>query len=150
METVERIKRLAESLLAHPSHFIVDVVVSVRRRPSKILVVLDGDEGIGIEDCAELNRRLSVALDQEPPLEGSYLLEVSSPGLDQPLRLLRQYKKNIGRKVRVKTAKGTDEGILAHVTEHGIILQSGKAKNAMKEKEILFAEIEKTVVQVSF
>lgn len=149
MEVTERIRQLAEEQLTNPAHFVVDVVLSWRRNPKKITVILDGDNGISVEDCAELNRTLSVALDREDLIEDSYLLEVTSPGLDQPLRLLRQYKKNIGRRVRVKTASLSAEGILKAVTEQGITLQAGKA-NKPTEMEIPFAEIEKTIVLVSF
>jgi ribosome maturation factor RimP len=102
-----------------------------------------------VEDCAELNRTLSVALDNEDLMEDSYLLEVTSPGLDQPLKLLRQYRKNVGRRVRVTAAAGITEGILRQVTENAIVLETGKAKDKTM-KEIPFTEIEKTIVQVSF
>lgn len=149
MEVTERIRQLAEEQLTNPAHFVVDVVLSLRRNPKKITVILDGDNGISVEDCAELNRTLSVALDKEDIMEDSYLLEVTSPGLDQPLRLLRQYKKNIGRRVRVKTTSFVADGILKAVTEQGITLEAGKGKK-QTEMEIPFKEIEKTIVQVSF
>lgn len=150
MEVTERIRQLAEEQLTNPAHFVVDVVLSVRRKPKKITVVLDGDNGVSVEDCADLNRLLSLALDKEDLFEDSYLLEVTSPGLDQPLRLLRQYKKNIGRKVRVKRTSQTTEGILKSVSEQGIVLLTGKAKNKEEEMAIPFSEIEKTIVLISF
>ncbi len=146
MEITERIRQLAEEQLTNPAHFVVDVVLSMRRNPKKITVILDGDDGISVEDCAELNRMLSVALDKEDFMEDSYLLEVTSPGLGQPLRLLRQYRKNIGRKVRVKATSFAAEGILKEVTEKGIVLKSDK----QADMEIPFSEIEKTIVLVSF
>lgn len=149
MELTTRIRQLAEAQLTNPHHFVVEVVLSLRRNPKKITVVLDGDHGISVEDCAELNRTLSVALDNEDLMEDSYLLEVTSPGLDQPLKLLRQYRKNVGRRVRVKTAAGITEGILRQVTENAIVLETCKAKDKTM-KEIPFTEIEKTIVQVSF
>jgi ribosome maturation factor RimP len=149
MEITKRIRQLAEEQLTDPAHFVVDVVLSLRRNPKKITVILDGDNGISVEDCAELNRTLSVALDKEDLMEDSYLLEVTSPGLDQPLRLLRQYKKNIGRRVRVKATSFAAEGILRTVTEQGITLETDKGKK-QAAMEIPFAEIEKTIVLVSF
>ncbi len=149
MDLSAHIRQLAEAQLTNPAHFVVEVILSLRRTPKKITVVLDGDQGISVEDCAELNRTLSVALDNEEIMEDSYLLEVTSPGLDQPLKLLRQYRKNIGRKVRVKKTTGTAEGILRQVTDHGIVLETGKAAKT-DMLEIPFTEIEKTIVMVSF
>lgn len=149
MDLEARIKQLAEAQLTNPAHFVVDVVLSLRRSPKKITVVLDGDQGISVEDCAELNRTLSVALDNEDVMEDSYLLEVTSPGLDQPLKLVRQYKKNVGRRVRVKSATGTIEGTLQGLTDQGIVLLTGKTKDKTI-KEIPFTEIQKTLVLVSF
>ena len=69
--------------------------------------------GITIDDCANLNRELSKELDEITlSLQDSYLLEVSTPGLDQPLKLKRQYKKNIGRRLKVKLADKAVEGKL--------------------------------------
>ncbi|MCS6973023.1 MAG: ribosome maturation factor RimP [Cyclobacteriaceae bacterium] len=150
MDVAQRIRQLAEEQLTNPAHFVVDVVLSLRRTPKKITVILDGDDGISVEDCAELNRTLSVALDKEDVFEDSYLLEVTSPGLDQPLRLLRQYRKNIGRKVRVKGTSFTAEGVLKAVTDQGIVLQAVKSKKETADREIPFTEIEKTIVLVSF
>jgi ribosome maturation factor RimP len=114
---------------------------------------LDGDKGVGIDDCAELNRMLSDALDKVNLIEGKYLLEISTPGLDHPLQLKRQYFKNRNRKVRVKTMSATIEGLLAGVTDEAITVQqttgSGKKKET-KEITIPFTDINKTFVLVSF
>jgi ribosome maturation factor RimP len=153
MEIQERIRELAEKCLMDDSQFIVDVIVSLRKTPKKVLVILDGDRGAGIDDCANLNRALSEALDKVNLIEGRYLLEVSTPGLDHPLKLKRQYYKNLNRKVRVKTSATTVEGVLAAVTEESVTVHqvtgSGKKKET-KEITIPFADIERTFVLVSF
>ena len=99
------IKKLAESFLKDESHFVVDVICSLRNNPKKLLVILDGDKGINIDDCAEFSRELSAALDTSNLVEGAFVLEVSTPGLDQPLKIRRQYVKNVGRNVKVKFRK---------------------------------------------
>ena len=147
------IKKLAESFLKDKSHFVVDVITSQRSNPKKLLVILDGDQGINIDDCAEVSRELSAALDTSNLVQGAFVLEVSTPGLDQPLKTTRQYVKNVGRNVKVKLKDRTVEGKLSAVRESGIeIIQqtgSGKKKEE-KSVEIPMAEIEKTFVLVSF
>jgi ribosome maturation factor RimP len=147
------IKELAESLLADESHFVVDVISSFRSNPKKLLVILDGDKGITIDDCAEVSRKLSDALDKNNLVDGAFLLEVSTPGLDQPLKNKRQYVKNIGRNIKVKTKVSTVEGKLSNVGENAIELlqQTGTGKKKEeKAVEIAFSDIEKTFVLVSF
>lgn len=147
------IKKLAESFLKDESHFVVDVIVSLRNNPKKLLVILDGDKGINIDDCAELSRELSDGLDTSNLVEGAFILEVSTPGLDQPLKTKRQYEKNVGRNVRVKLKDKTVEGKLSAVRENKIeVLQqvgSGKKKEEVAV-EIPLEEIDKTFVLVSF
>lgn len=127
----------------------------MKRKPGKILVVLDGDDGVSIEDCANLSRKLSESLDEMPEVDENYLLEVTTPGLDQPLKLHRQYKKNIGRvlKVKMKEESKPAEGTLTAVTDSTITLsqKSGKGKKAEeKDLTIPFETIDKAFVTVSF
>ncbi len=153
MEIADRIRELAEKSRKDDSQFVVDVIVSLRKNPKKVLVILDGDHGVTIDDCADMNRALSEALDSERFLDERYLLEVSTPGLEHPLKLKRQYYKNRRRKLRVKTNDATVEGVLTMVTDEAITLQqetgSGK-KKVMKNLIIPFSAIEKTFVLVSF
>jgi ribosome maturation factor RimP len=154
MTLEEDIRRLAEAHLTDSRHFIVDVVVSARKGPKKVLVIVDGDEGVSIDDCAAISRALSKELEDTSVLgDESYLLEVSTPGLDQPLKLKRQYSKNIGRRLKVKLTEGQEEGKLESVSENSITLVqetgSGK-KKVTKTVEIDFSQIEKAFVMVSF
>lgn len=152
-DLIGKIKEVAESHLQDESHFVVDVIASLRNNPKKLLVILDGDKGITIDDCAELSRKLSEALDETVLVDGAFVLEVSTPGLDQPLKTRRQYVKNIGRNVKVKTKDKTVEGKLSAVHESNIELfqqiGSGKKKEE-KLVEVSFEEIDKTFVLVSF
>jgi ribosome maturation factor RimP len=147
------IRKMAESHLKDASHFVVDVIVSLRNNPKKLLVILDGDKGISIDDCAELSRELSQQLDETNLIDGAFTLEVSTPGLDQPLKNRRQYVKNIGRKVKVKTKEKTVEGKLhaVHETTLELLQQEGSGKKKEeKSVEVSFNDIEKTFVLVSF
>jgi ribosome maturation factor RimP len=140
--------------LKDESFFIVDVTASVKRKPGKIVVALDGDGAVSIDDCAELSRKLSDALDSSNMLDDNYQLEVTTPGLDKPLRMHRQYKKNIGRVLKVKLKEDAQpaEGTLIRVGADSLILEQGARgkKESSKEVEIPFVEIEKAFVTISF
>ena len=86
--------------------------------------------------------------------EGDFSLEVSSPGLDEPLKLLRQYKKNIGRDVEVTmNDEVKKEGKLTVVTEKNITIEyaEGKGKKAIvKTEEIPFDAVKQTKIQIKF
>ena len=152
-DLTSEIRKIAQAHLKDNSHFIVDVVASFKGNPGKLLVTVDGDKGIGIDDCAELSRELSKALDETTLIPGAFNLEVSTPGLDQPLKSKRQYVKNIGRNIRVRQADKIEEGKLTAVHEDRIeLLQqigSGKKKEE-KTIEIPFDKIDKTIVLISF
>jgi ribosome maturation factor RimP len=153
MEIADEIRKIAEEKLSGAGQFIVDVIVTSKRGPKKILIILDGDTGITIDDCANLNRELSKELEALPALQDSYLLEVSTPGLDQPLKLKRQYRKNVGRRLNVKLADKAVEGKLVEVTDDKITLEqeslAGKQKQVVMV-DIEFSEIDKSFVLVSF
>lgn len=152
-DLTSRVRKIAEAHLKDDSHFVVDVIGSFKGAVGKLLVIVDGDKGIGIDDCADLSRDLSKELDETNLIAGAFNLEVSTPGLDQPLKSKRQYVKNIGRNVRVRQADKTEEGRLTAVSDGGIQLTqtigSGKKKEE-KTVEIPFDKIDKTIVLVSF
>jgi ribosome maturation factor RimP len=153
MEIAVEIKRIVEERLIGDSQFVVAVHVSSSKAPQKVVVVVDGDAGVTIDDCATISRELSKVLDNIPRLSEHYVLEVSTPGLDQPLQLLRQYRKNIGRKLKVRLNESTLEGQLLEVTDENITLAqevgTGK-KKATVPVVVNFSEIDKTFVLVSF
>lgn len=152
MDLSEEIRKLAESKLA-PNQFIVDVITSPKIGTKKILVIVDADEGFSIDDCAELSRQLSKALDETNLIDDNYLLEVSTPGVEHPLKLKRQYKRNVGRKLKIKVQDKVVEGRLAEVDDDKVTLTqeigSGK-KTEIETVVIPFSEIDKAFVLVSF
>lgn len=153
MEIIEEIKRIITRKLADPSQFLVDVIVKGHKGPKKILIIIDGDKGVTIDDCANLSREISKDFDDVQLFEDSYMLEVSTPGLDQPLRLARQYYKNIGRRIKVVTQQQAIEGKLIGVEEERIKLEQEIGAGKQRETKIVdlpFSEIDKTFVLVSF
>lgn len=155
MEIAQNIKELAESHVTDGSLFVVDVIVG-KHKPYKVSVILDGDKGVTIDDCSTLSRALSEDLDKLDLIKENYTLEVGTPGLDQPLKLKRQYVKNTGRGLKVlRKDKSSVQGQLTDVTETEIVLDAenkvkGKNKIEIRRTEIPFIEIEKAIVIVSF
>ena len=153
MDVVEEIRNFAARNLS-PDKFVVEVLISGKKIPKRVLVIIDGDRGITIDDCAELSRALSKEFDERAFFgDENYSLEVSTPGLDHPLKLKRQYYKNTGRNLKVATKHGVMEGKLKEVTEDKIVLvrETGSGKNKeTSETEIAFPEIDKAFVLVSF
>ena len=101
---IQRIEALIERLIAETKEVFL---VSVRIKPTNnIKVFLDADNGLSIEKCTKINRAMYRVIEEEGWYpDGNFSLEVSSPGVDEPLKLLRQYKKNIGRKVEVNASE---------------------------------------------
>ncbi len=154
MADQQKIREIAESLLESDAHFLVDVKVSAGRSGQKVLVLLDGDEGVSIDDCAALSRALGEQIEELDLFDGAYTLEVSTPGISHPLETVRQYRKNIGRTLRVNLTEGKDvKGVLKEADEDRIVLMAkvGKGKKANEEEvEIPLSQINKSIVQVSF
>ncbi len=154
MEIVDEIKNIVAEKLTGSNQFLVDVIVKGHKGPQKVLVVIDSDKGVTIDECADLSRELSKAFDDTQLFNHSYMLEVSTPGLDQPLRLRRQYLKNVGRGVRiVKKEQQLIEGKLIEVTDNLIRVEQEVQAGKTKEKmivEVPFADIDKTFVLISF
>ncbi len=109
MDLRHKIEELAAPFLHPMDAFIVDIQVVPDEQRKVVQLFIDTDEGITIGQCSELSRQMSAALELQDVVPNSYILEVSSPGLKKPLKLLRQYKKNIGRQFRVRFKK--DDGV---------------------------------------
>jgi ribosome maturation factor RimP len=151
MDVAGKIKEFAESALQEQGHFIVDVLYFERQRPSKVMVIVDGDNGVTIDACADLSRRLAALLDEQNVLEHAYVLEVTTPGVDQPLKLKRQYFKNAGRQFKVHLKdKSIVQGKLEEVSDDKLTIRQAVDKKETKVTEVPFEQIEKAFVMVSF
>ena len=153
MSVEKRIRALVEEKLAErPDLFIVEIKII---NNNKVMIFLDGDQGIGIHDCAAVSRHVGFHLEEENLFEKEYNLEVGSLGLDTPLTLDRQLQKNIGRLLELKLSDGKKtEGNLLSFDNHQITImemvkeKGKKAKEA--EKTISRNEIAEMKVGVSF
>lgn len=148
------IKNLAEKALEGTDSFLVDVHVTPM---NKIIVLIDREGGVSINQCVEVSRFIEKNLDRDAE---DFELEVSSAGLDQPFKVLRQYQKNIGREVDVKLTDGKKiKGNLISANEKGITVQQitkeriegRKAKQTVEKNfSFTFPEIKETKVVIKF
>jgi ribosome maturation factor RimP len=131
-------------------------VVEVRIKPTNnIKIYIDGDQGVSVDKLVSYNRKLYRQLEEEGLFpNGDFSLELSSPGLDEPLKLHRQYVKNIGRPVEVTLVDGAKkEGVLQMVGDTQIELTETKGKGKKMETHthvIAFSEIKATKIQIKF
>jgi len=150
-DVLEKIKELTEPLLEGTDIFIVNIKV---KPTNNIKLFLDADEGLSVEKSARVNRKLYHAIEEAQMFpDGDFSLEVSSPGVDEPLAQYRQYLKNIGRTLLVTPAEGADVlGVLKEANEEKIVLEVmlNPKKKETTLVEIPFSAIKKTVVQIIF
>ncbi len=144
---------LSDALDEDGNLFLIDFSITT---DNKINVILDGDNGVTVQDCMRISRAIEHNLDRE---EQDFSLEVASAGAASPMIMPRQYKKNVGRKVKVRTEVETFEGNLTSATEDHIVLEwkarepkpIGKGKvTVQKKKEINFSEIKEAKVLLKF
>lgn len=147
--TVE--KKLNELLTELPGYFLVETSV---KPTNNIKVFVDADQGATIDQLSRINRALYKWVEENLFPDGDFSIEVSSPGLDEPLMLNRQYLKNIGRMVDIVLKNGLKkEGKLINVSENEIVIEEDRGKGKKKEviqHIILKEEIKTTKVQVKF
>lgn len=150
---IQQIEKLVDEVLVdEPEYF----PVSVKIKPTNnVKVFIDGDKGIAIDKCVYFNRKLYKLIEAAQMFpDGDFSLEVSSPGVNEPLKLSRQYLKNIGRNVEVLFANGSKkEGKLLQVTDADIIIEevTGKGKKAVSQQVVIpFNNIKTTTVQIQF
>ncbi len=150
----EKVAQLLEQELSNsPSLFLIDLKVAP---DNSIKIVIDGDEGVRLKDCVALSRAIERELDSE---ELDFSLEVTSAGATAPIINPRQYRKNIGRKLSVRTSEVQFEGNLSEADDQRIVLEwktrepkpVGKGKvTVLKSQEIQITEIEEAKVKLNF
>ncbi|PHR13950.1 MAG: ribosome assembly cofactor RimP [Aequorivita sp.] len=151
----ERVAQLLENALEeNKSLFLIDLNIS---EDNQIRVILDGDKGVTVEDCITVSRAIEHNLDRE---EYDFSLEVMSAGVSEPLTLPRQYKKNIGRTLKIKTKNDEKiEGELTAANDDGFTLKwsarepkpIGKGKvTVQKEATLPYKDIMEAKVMITF
>jgi len=149
IEAVER--KVNELLNELPGYFIVDISI---KPTNNIKAYVDADQGAAIDQLSKINRALYKWVEENLFPNGDFSIEVSSPGLDEPLKLNRQYLKNVGRFVEVLLKNGIKkEGKLLSASENEIVVEEERGKGKKKEliqHKIFKEEIKTTKVQIKF
>ncbi len=150
----DRVKQLLEEALSeNESLFLIDLKFLPN---NKIQVIVDGDSGIPLSECVRISRNIEHNLDRE---EEDFSLEVTSPDISHPLKVKRQYNKNLNRIVKVKTEAQEFEGTLSEVKDDSIVLKwkarepkpIGKGKHTVEKMvEVTFEEIKEAKVKIIF
>ena len=104
-------------------------------------LTIDKPEGITLDDCVNVNRRVGILLDAIDVIEGSYRLEVSSPGITRKLSTLKDYEHFSGKKVRIQTAKGEIRGILRETDGINIKIETGSLEQEVLLKDVIKANL---------
>ena len=145
---IEKIKilELVNGALEGSDKFLVNLKITPDNR---IFVDIDGDNGVNIDDCIELSRAIEGNLNRD---EEDFELNVSSAGADQPLKLTRQYRKNVGRDLEVVTLDGEKaEGVLEDASDDGIVLRThGTKKQPPETLRFAYKDIKSARVAIKF
>ena len=156
MNNVAPIQAVEEMMLGllenNPDYFLVEIKL---KPTNNIKIFIDSDAGVSIDKCVSYNRALYKKIEESGMFPaGDFSLEVSSPGLDEPLKLKRQYRKNIGRNVEVTLLDGIQKtGKLLDINDEGITIEESKGSG--KKKELIqhhfpFDNIKTTKIQIQF
>jgi ribosome maturation factor RimP len=158
----EKIKNLLEEKFSeetYQSFFLIDIIQSASEQ---IQVYIDRDAGLQLEHCVDISRFIEKNIEENAWLGDSYSLDVSSPGVGEPLKMIRQYQNNIGRLLSVELVDShiNAQGTLTEVNEEYLVIEykekvlaePGKKKKIeiTTQKQIPFNQIKKAVVKIAF
>ena len=160
MQGLQRVKAELDRIIEEefPDVFLIEFDLK-RSGQSVLSISLDTDEGISIDSCARISRKLNHFLEEEEPFDFPFRLEVSSPGVGRPLVVRRQYLKNVGRKIKVVLDNGELRRgkLISADEENGIVVEpskKGKKKKGVKEEptlyEISYEKIKEAIIEISF
>ncbi|MGB3619163.1 MAG: ribosome maturation factor RimP [Catalinimonas sp.] len=146
---------LVRAQLPGPEFYVVDVQLQGHRLRPKVVVLIDGDRGVTVDDCAAVSRALNERIEAEELMTDGYVLEVSSPGVDHPLTEPRHFPRHVGRKVAVTLRDGAQvEGTLRECTDEALRLEvkpKGRGRKSDGEaRTLLFEDVEYAKVIVAF
>jgi ribosome maturation factor RimP len=152
VKLAEQLKVYIEEAIADTNLFIVEIKgITVKRA----MILLDGDEGVKIEDCARVSRHINQKMEEDGLEEALISLEVSSPGVDFPLKFERQYPQHVGRTLAIKLLDGKEiEGKLLSIDAAVIaveekIKEKGK-KVSLNNISLALSEIAEAKIKVTF
>ncbi len=146
----ERVTALLHDQFSRAGYDIEDVVVDTRAQPARIRVVADGDIPLDLDTVSELSRSASELMDTLDTGDATYVLEVSSPGVDRPLTAEKHFRRARGRKVEATLQDGTTVTGRLGATADGVAELVVRAGTGWSVQRVTLADIRKAVVQVEF
>ena len=128
--------------------FLLEVLFRGTEQNWVIEIFIDGEDILSADDCAKISREINQVIEEKELLNSAYRLDVSSPGVDRPLKYFKQYKKHINRKFEIRYKSGENKksitGKLVKIEDNNLYFYSGR------EQVIKFEDIIKAKVLVSF
>ncbi|MBW1599712.1 ribosome maturation factor RimP [Streptomyces sp. JJ38] len=150
---IDRLRGLLEPLVTERGLDLEELTVTPAGKRRVLRIVVDSDEGVQLDACAELSRAASAALDEDDPMGSApYVLEVTSPGADRPLTEPRHYRRAVGRLITARLHEGGDlTARIEAVDEDGLDLEVPGVKGRKPTKRrVEFAEIARARVEIEF
>jgi len=136
-ERIDKIRALVITEISMMGFDLIDLSLA----PGMLRITIDKPGGVRLNDCVVVNRRISVLLDADDPIPGTYKLEVSSPGLNRELMTEKDFEHFTGRMIKVKTADGVYKGILKGLVKNGVILDMNGEDIMLKQQDIIKANL---------
>ena len=149
------VTELVKKFIDNDEIFLVEVNIKGKPGNQKIQVFIDGDNSVDVDECSKISKKLSSELEEKDIIEGRYIIEVSSPGVDKPLKFIRQFPKHIGRELEIITIdKNRYQGKLLDIIDEQIevSLKSNKLKKELNKESLKLSldEIEQANVVLRF
>ena len=146
MEIVDRVKELIAPYLEEKGIELVDMIYRREQGGMTLRVLADTPQGITVAECEALNNYMSELLDKENVVEEHYLLEISSPGLDRPMKTDRDFERSLDRAIEVTTyepvdGRKTHEGRLIGLDKENIVIETGGVSIVIPKKSIAAARL---------
>lgn len=128
MELTDRVIELVKDYLEEHGIELIEVIFRREGSGMVLRLVADTAQGIKVSECADLNNYLSEALDKEDLIQDRYTIEVSSPGLDRPIKTDRDFERSMGKELELTTFEAVDgrkthEGVLMGIDKENIVIE---------------------------
>jgi ribosome maturation factor RimP len=146
MEIIDRVREIAEVYLKDHGIEIIDIIFRREGSGFVLRIVADTSQGITVSECTGLNKFLSEALDREDVIQDRYTLEVSSPGLDRPIKTNRDFERSMGKVLEFTTFEAIDgrkthEGVLIGIDKDNVVIERQGISTVIPRNKIALARL---------
>lgn len=146
MEIIDRVKEIARDYIKEHDIEIVDITFRREQQGLVLRILANKPEGIKISECEGFNNFLSEALDKENVIQDRYILEISSPGLDRPMKTDHDFRRAVGKALEITTFEAIDgrkihDGRLIGMDKDNIVIESGGVSIVIQKNNIALARL---------